>query len=170
MHRQPPKPQASGFLKQIRPGRNHQHRNLRPFPHSLDRNWLVRQELLGRSRYSMLAAVRLYAVDKLSPDAAEQLRQAHSRHFLRVFHATNNALSGGEYLHALARMDADIANFEAGFECSRQHQDHHAMIAAASWLSDYLRLKGRHRDRLQLAEIARTAAGNLDVATVAGAA
>src|ERR1700716_4284926 len=35
MHRQPPKPQASGFLKQIRPGRNHQHRNLRPFPHSL---------------------------------------------------------------------------------------------------------------------------------------
>src|SRR5712672_315816 len=24
MHRQPPKPQASGFLKQIRPGRNHQ--------------------------------------------------------------------------------------------------------------------------------------------------
>src|SRR5437762_14153458 len=35
MHRQPPKPQASGFLKQIRPGRNHQHRNLTPFPHSL---------------------------------------------------------------------------------------------------------------------------------------
>src|SRR5213079_3098728 len=44
MHRQPPKPQASGFLKQIRPGRNHQHRNLRPFPHSLDP---IR--LLGRS-------------------------------------------------------------------------------------------------------------------------
>src|SRR5438477_13001788 len=39
MHRQPPKPQASGFLKQIRPGRNHQHRNLRPFPHSLAPNW-----------------------------------------------------------------------------------------------------------------------------------
>src|ERR1700680_3662027 len=35
MHRHTPEAPSFGILKQIRPGRNRQHRNLRPFPHSL---------------------------------------------------------------------------------------------------------------------------------------
>src|SRR4030081_2157006 len=35
MHRHTPEAPSFGILKQLRPGRNRQHRNLRPFPHSL---------------------------------------------------------------------------------------------------------------------------------------
>jgi predicted ATPase len=49
-----------------------------------ERSLLVRQEVLGRSRYSMLATVQEYAIAKLPATVAAELRRTHARSFLEV--------------------------------------------------------------------------------------
>src|SRR5947207_1253904 len=79
MHRQPPKPQASGFLKQIRPGRNHQHRNLRPFPHSLAPN----RSLPTRERQPVLPLTRR-STWSLEPEFVERAAPADRQRVLTL--------------------------------------------------------------------------------------
>jgi predicted ATPase len=49
-----------------------------------ERSLLIRQEALGRSRYSMLATVQEYAAAELPATVARRLRRVHARHFLET--------------------------------------------------------------------------------------
>ncbi len=134
-----------------------------------ERNWLIRQEILGRSRYSLLATVQQYAADKLPAEAAEPLRQAHASHFWAALAAANQELTRSGYAAALARIDADIANFEAAIANSRARDDHRAVFGLIANLGDFLRIKARYGDVLAQALAARASARQLDAETLAGA-
>jgi predicted ATPase/class 3 adenylate cyclase len=134
-----------------------------------ERSLLARQEVLGRSRYSMLATVQEYAANKLPKIVAAQLKRVHARYFLRVLRIAAQQLHETGYAAALERIDIDIANFEAGIRESQRSEDHYAVCGYATHLADYLRIKGRHNDRLTLALAARAAAENFDAEVVARA-
>ncbi|MFZ0889802.1 MAG: hypothetical protein WA005_15245 [Candidatus Binataceae bacterium] len=125
------------------------------------RSFLVRTELLGRTRYSMLTTVRDYAAEKLGL-AAQDLKRAHAQHFLKVLKAADAQLAGGEYAAALTRTDADFENFMAGMKASEEAGDHQAVIDYATDLAGYLQIKGRFAERLALALRARASALALD--------
>jgi predicted ATPase len=57
-----------------------------------ERRLLIREEALGRSRYSILATIQEYAADKLPETVAQQLRCAHARHFLEVLRSADHEL------------------------------------------------------------------------------
>jgi predicted ATPase/class 3 adenylate cyclase len=130
---------------------------------------LVRQEVLDRSRYSMLATVQEYAADKLPETVASELKRAHARYFLGVLHAADQQLRGAGYADALERMTIDPANFEVGFKESRTSEDDYAVFNFASSLMDYFKVKGRYTDRLNVALAAQEAAAKLVPKTIAGA-
>jgi predicted ATPase/class 3 adenylate cyclase len=134
-----------------------------------ERSLLTRQEVLGRSRYSMLATVQEYAADKLPQIVAAQVRCAHARYFLEVLHSAVNQLRRTSYAAALERIGIDIANFEAGIRESQGSKDHDAVYVYATDLAYYLQIKGRHNDCLTLALTARATAENLGAEVVARA-
>ncbi len=134
-----------------------------------ERSLLARQEVLARSRYSMLATVQEYAADKLPDVAATQLKRAHARHFLGVLHAAAHQLDTIGYAAALERIAIDFANFEAGLRESQASKDHGAVYDYATDLAGYLRIRGRHNDCLSLALAARATADNLGAEVVARA-
>jgi predicted ATPase/class 3 adenylate cyclase len=125
-----------------------------------DRSLLVRQEALGRSRYSMLTTVKEYAAEKLLDPVTAQLKQAHARYFLGVIRIAAQQLRGRDLRTALERISTDLANFDAGIRESQRSKDHHAVCGYAFCMADYLRIKGRYNDRLNLALMARAAAEN----------
>jgi predicted ATPase/class 3 adenylate cyclase len=134
-----------------------------------ERSMLVRQEVFGRSRYSMLATVQEYAAEKLPEDAAKELKRAHAQHFLRVLHIAVQQLHGRSYAATLQRIAINIVNFEAGIRQSQDGRDHRAVVDYVGFLSNYLRIKGRYNDNLTLALMARTAAENLGAEVMADA-
>lgn len=134
-----------------------------------DWNLLVRQEALGRSRYSMLMTVQEYAADKLTETQARQLKRAHAQHFLEVLRLADGQLGGGGYAAALERIDIDFANLEAGISECQGSEDHNAVYDYAACLEAYLRIQGRSNDRLILAQAARAAAEKLGTEATAGA-
>jgi predicted ATPase/class 3 adenylate cyclase len=134
-----------------------------------ERNLLARQEALDRSRYTMLGTVQEYAAEKLPDTAARELGRAHARHFLEILCAADQQLGGAGYVQALERVGVDFANFEVGIGQSQATGDHDAVVGYAASVEGYLRIQGRHNDRLSLALMARAAAGNLGAEAVAGA-
>jgi predicted ATPase/class 3 adenylate cyclase len=134
-----------------------------------ERSLLAWQEVLGLSHYSMLATVRQYAADKLSEIVATQLQRTHAQHFLEVLRAAEQQLGTTGYATALEGIAIDFANFEAAIRESLDSGDHHAVCEFCALLGDYLRIRGRHMDRLGLALVARAAAKKVDILRVAGA-
>jgi len=134
-----------------------------------ERGLLARQEVLDRSRYSMLPAMQEYAVDKLPEPAAGEMKRAHARYFLEVLRAADQQLGGRDYTAALERISIDFANFETGIRESQASENYDAVFGYAASLADYLRIRGRHSDRLTLALAARAAAENIDSSSVAAA-
>jgi predicted ATPase/class 3 adenylate cyclase len=132
-----------------------------------ERSLLTRREILGRSRYSMLAAVQEYAAEKLSDIAAKELKRAHSRYFLEVLRAANQQLRGTGHGVAIERIDIDFTNFEAGFRASQDAEDRDAVLGYAVSLADYLGIRGRYNDRINLARAARAAAKSLEPSRIA---
>ena len=134
-----------------------------------ERNLVTRQEALDRSRYGTLGTIQEYAAEMLPDMAAKALGRAHARHFLEVLRAANQQLDGAGYVRALERIGLDLPNFEAGIRESGESADDKAVVGYAALLSDYLRIKGRHKARLTLALAARAAANNLGREVVAAA-
>jgi predicted ATPase len=135
-----------------------------------ERSLLVRQEILGRTRYSMLATVQEFAGDELlQSSAAEPLKRDHAQYFPKVLGSADRQLGGRDYAAALERIAADFGNFEAGMRESQNRGKHRAVMDYASHLADYLRINGRFSDRLKLMLAARAAAAKLDASSIARA-
>jgi len=59
-----------------------------------ERSLLMRHEVLGVSRYSMLATVQEYAADKLPGTMAQGLKRAHARYYLEVLRSASHRMGG----------------------------------------------------------------------------
>jgi len=79
-----------------------------------ERSLLARQEVLGRSRYSMLSTVREHAAEKLAETVAAELKRAHVRHFLEILRAADQQIRGARYAAALERIEIDFLQLRGG--------------------------------------------------------
>ena len=108
-------------------------------------------ESTGRTRCRLLQVVREFAAERLS-SRTEQLKRRHAAKFLALLTNADEQLSGNEQAAGFARIDTDYENMMAGFETSRELQDHHVLFGYAGRLADYLSHRGRFAQRLTTAE------------------
>lgn len=122
--------------------------NARALLDSLDeRSLLVRAESLGRTRYQMLPTLQEHFARKLG-DEAEELRERHAQHFLKVLLSACEQIEGKELSLGAARISADLDNLRTGMETAVGTKDHRRVVEYASTLGGYLRNTARFSERL----------------------
>src|SRR5207237_6380278 len=67
----------------------------------------------GQLRFRMLETLREYAAEKLSPEAAEDLRRRHAGYFLGFVEEAEPRLTGPEQAASLHRLEAEHDNLRA---------------------------------------------------------
>jgi predicted ATPase/class 3 adenylate cyclase len=88
----------------------------------------------SEGRFLMLETVREYARNRLSPEEARALHEAHARHFVGVAEALEPHLTGSEAATSLAWLDADSGNLRAALDwVALESPDLVTRLALALW-------------------------------------
>lgn len=105
------------------------------------------EEREGAPRYRLLETIREYAAERAR--AAEEERPLQERHrsrFLMLAEEAERELHGTDQLHWFDRVDTEMANFRAAFDCCLANVDAQAALRIAAGLGLYWRARGHFNE------------------------
>jgi predicted ATPase/class 3 adenylate cyclase len=121
---------------------------------------LRREESGGTTQYSLLGAVRDFALEKLA-GGTQAVRLRHARYFTELADRADDEICAGAQLEGIARMSTHVGNIRAALDTARKAGDNRLEVRCADAILTYLKTKGQFRECLQVAESARAAAERL---------
>lgn len=105
----------------------------------------VIQPASRQGRFEVHELLRLYAAEHLAQSGeAETVAAAHSRYFLGILRAQEQALKGGAQVDTLGALSADEENIRVAWEWGVQHQEHALLGGALEGLFWYCMMHSRY--------------------------
>ena len=113
----------------------------------VSKSLVIADERDGAPRYRLLETIREYAAERAR--AAEEERTLQERHrtrFLAIAEEAERELHGPDQLRWFDRVDTEIANFRAAFDCCLANADAQAALRIAAGLGLYWRSRGHFNE------------------------
>ena len=112
-----------------------------------DKSLLTVDELMERTRYSMLEPLREYAKEKLGEDV--ELKKAHAEYYLSIAQDLDQKLRSADQSDALSLMALELDNFRASMDFSQEQEEWKLLGELGVALSQFFYFRGFWSEGIQ---------------------